>query len=81
MQCKGATKTLDSAVRDFILDRQIGGCTTASIQAYQSQLDPLAKWVTNRELMLPALTEEHLRQFLLFRGEAGTLAFFLFATF
>jgi site-specific recombinase XerD len=71
MQSKGSTKTLDSAVRDFILDRQIGGCTTASIEAYQSQLKPLIKWATNRGLMLPSLTEEHLRQFLLFRGEAG----------
>jgi len=72
MQSKGSTKTLESAVRDFILDRQIGGCTNASIEAYRSQLNPLTKWATNGGLVLPSLTEEHLRQFLLFRGEVGT---------
>lgn len=71
MQSKGSTQTLDSAVRDFILDRQIGGCATASIEAYQAQLEPLGKWAANRGLVLPSLTEDHLRQFLLTRGEVG----------
>ena len=71
MQGKGSTKTLDSAVQDFILDRQIGGCTTASIEAYRFQLDPLTTWATDRGIVLPSLTEEHLRQFLLVRGEVG----------
>lgn len=71
MQSKGSTKTLDSAVRDFILDRQIGGCTKASIEAYRFQLEPLVEWATNRVLALPLLTEEHVRQFLLARGEVG----------
>lgn len=71
MQCKGSIKTLDSAVRDFILDRQIGGCTTASIEAYRFQLEPFIKWATDRKLGLTSLTEEHVRQFLLARGEVG----------
>ncbi len=71
MQCKGSTKTLDAAVRDFTLDRQIGGCTNASIEAYHSQLGPLTAWTKSRGLALLSLTEEHLREFLLFRGEVG----------
>jgi site-specific recombinase XerD len=70
MQGKGST--LDAAVRDFILDRQIGGCTAATIATYKFQLEPPVKWAQGRDLTLGSLTQEHLRQFLLARGTAGS---------
>jgi site-specific recombinase XerD len=69
MQGKGST--LEAAVRNFILDRQIAGCTQTTIEAYKFQLNPLVKWAQEQDLTLPSFTEEHLREFLLGRGTAG----------
>ena len=71
MGCKGSTKTLESAVREFILDGQIGGCTKASIEAYHWQLQPFIQWAKTRNVTLPSMTGEHLREFLVFRSAVG----------
>jgi site-specific recombinase XerD len=69
MQGKGSN--LDAAIRTFVLDRQIGGCSRATLEAYTFQLEPFVKWARMRSLDLDDLTEEHLREFLLQRGEVG----------
>jgi site-specific recombinase XerD len=51
----------------FTLDRQIAGCTKATVEAYQSQLRPFVKWASDQGLALRGLREEHVRDFLLFR--------------
>jgi len=71
VKSKGSENGLDSAVKMFILDRRIAGCTTATIEAYKSQLTPLVRWVEGRKLALVSLREEHVREFLLFRQQVS----------
>jgi site-specific recombinase XerD len=71
MKSKGSAHGLDSAVKMFVLDRRIAGCTTATIDAYQSQLSPLVRWTEERQIHLMRLREEHVREFLLFRQQVS----------
>ena len=71
MEGKGSTKTLESAVGEFILDRQIGGCTKATIESYNWQLQPLLQWTKTNDVALRSMTAEHLRDFLVFRSAVG----------
>jgi hypothetical protein len=68
---QGNGSTLDAAIRNFVLDRQIGGCSRPTLEAYNSQPSPLLKWARTRDLTLDAFTEEHLREFLLERARVG----------
>jgi hypothetical protein len=38
MQCKCSAPDLAEAIQDFLLDRKIAGCTTATLDAYKYQL-------------------------------------------
>ena len=71
MRCKGSVKTLESAVRDFILDRQIEGCAASTIESYRWQLQPFVDWAMANDETLRAMCGEHLREFLRQRGDAG----------
>ena len=67
MKCKGSENDLDYAVKMFLLDRQIAGCTQATIDAYQAQLKPFLKWIEDASLPLNSLTDREVREFLLHR--------------
>lgn len=71
MKSKGSGNRLDAAVKMFTLDRRIAGCTTATVEAYESQLAPLVRWADERKLDLKTLREEHVREFLLFRQQVS----------
>jgi site-specific recombinase XerD len=71
MKSKGSANGLDAAAKMFVLDRRIAGCTTATVEAYQSQLSPLVRWREERGIPLSRLREEHVREFLLFRQQVS----------
>lgn len=71
LKSKGSTQGLHSAVKMFLLDRRIAGCTQATIEAYNSQLKPFVRWTDERNITLRNLGEEHVREFLLFRQQVS----------
>lgn len=71
MEGKSSGNGLKSAVKMFVLDRRIAGCTSATIEVYQAQLSPLIRWTGERQIPLVRLREEHVREFLLFRQQVS----------
>jgi len=67
MKSKGSGNELESAIKMFLLDRRITGCTEATIATCSAQLTPLLKWAEAKSITLGTLREEHVRDFLLFR--------------
>jgi site-specific recombinase XerD len=67
LKSKGSDQGLEFAVKMFLLDRKIAGCTVATVEAYQAQFTPFQKWVVDHKLTLEMLREADIRSFLLFR--------------
>ena len=76
MQSKGSAENLADAIQDFLLDRKIAGCTSATIDAYRYQLTPFRKWCERRGLDLSSITEASIRAFLNERQERGRATLF-----
>ena len=71
MKCKGSENDLDPAVKMFLLDRRIAGCTEATVHAYRAQIKPFQKWVEDQSLSLDSLTDREVREFLLHRQKVS----------
>lgn len=65
----GSATDLDSAVKMFLLDRKIAGCTASTIEAYHSQLKPLVAWAIDRPS--DTLQERDIREFLMERQQVS----------